>query len=105
MDSTHPTVQSMENQSFVVQTLPADPTGLAYIDIRSINPDAQSLDTATYGFAVSGVRGASITVRVLWNPTNLGFTDDSAQNLTRLEIWGREWRQTVSETFSRRPGE
>jgi len=95
----------MNDQSFVIQTAPADPSGLAYIDIRSVNPNASAFDTATYGYAVNGVKGASITVRVLWNPTKLEFTTDSAQNLTNLEIWGRSWRNTVEETYSRRPGE
>jgi type II secretory pathway pseudopilin PulG len=105
-DLTNPVpLQSMNNQSFVVQTKPSDPTGLGYIDIQAVNPNASSFDTTTYGYAVNGVRGASITVRVLWNPTKLEFTSDSAQNLSNLEIWGRSWRNTVAETYSRRPGE
>ena len=105
-DPTNPIqLQTMNNQSFVVQTAPADPTGLAYIDILSVNPNASGFDTTTYGYAVNGVRGASISVRVVWNPTKLEFTNDSAQNLSNLEVWGRSWRNTVAETYSRRPGE
>ena len=105
-DPTNPTpLQSMNDQSFVIQTKPADPTGLGYIDILSVNPNASAFDTTTYGYAVSGVKGASITVRVLWNPTKFEFTSDPAQNLSNLEVWGRSWRNTVAETYSRRPGE
>ncbi len=105
-DPTNPTpLQSMNDQSFLIQTKPADSTGLAYIDIHSVNPNASAFDTTTYGYAVSGVKGASITVRVLWNPTKFEFTTDPAQNLSNLEVWARSWRSTVAETYSRRPGE
>lgn len=98
-------LQSMNNQSFVIQTTPADPTGLGYVDILSVNPNASGLDSTTYGYAVNGVKGASITVRVLWNPTKLDFTSNPADNLSNLEYWARSWRNTVAETYSRRPGE
>lgn len=99
------TARALENQSFVIQSQPADPTGLAYIDIKSVDNLASAFDSTTYGFSVTGIKGASITVRVLWNPTNLSFTTDTADNLGKFEIWGREWRQTSTETYVRRPGE
>ena len=101
---TNPNAVSMQDQSFVVQSQPADPLGLPYIDIKTIDPDAQAFDLTTYGYAAKGVRGASVTVRVLWNPSTLSFTDDPAVNLNHLEIWGREWRKTSVETYVKRTG-
>ena len=104
-DSVNPNAQSMEDQSFVIQSQPADPIGLPYIDIKSVNPDAQSFDTSTYGYAAKGVHGASVNVRVLWNPSTLSYTSDSAKNLQALEVWAREWRRTSVETYVKRTTE
>jgi type II secretory pathway pseudopilin PulG len=103
--STDTTARSLANQSFVVQSVPADPTGLAYIDILSTDADAQAFDTQSYGYAVAGVRGGSVTVRVLWNPSYLTFTSDPSVNIRNLEVWARDWRRTVAETYVRRQGE
>jgi type II secretory pathway pseudopilin PulG len=104
-DSSNPNAQSLENQSFVIQSLPADSTGLPYVDIKSVNPDAQSFDSDTNGYAVNGVHGASINVRVLWNPSNLSFDADAAKNLQALDTWAREWRRTSVETYAKRSAE
>ena len=101
-NSTDPNALSLENQSFVIQSQPADPIGLPYVDIKSIDPNAQSFDTASYGYAVTGVHGASVNVRVLWNPSNLSFTNDSTKNMAALDVWAREWRRTGVETYVKR---
>lgn len=101
-DLVNTQAKSMENQSFVIQSQPADPIGYPYVDIKSINPDAQSFETDTYGYAVSGVHGASVNVRVMWNPATLSFTDDGPRNLIALEVWAREWRTTSVETYAKR---
>lgn len=103
--TTDTTARSLENQGFVIQGAPADPTRLAYVDLTSADPQATTLDTDTYGYAVQGVRGATVAVRVLWNPTTLSFGSNSNKNLTAFEVWGREWRRTVAETYVRRPQE
>lgn len=103
--TTDTTARSLENQSFVIQAQPADPTGYAYVDVTSADPQATTLDTDTYGYAVQGVRGATVSVRVLWNPTTLSFGSDPNKNMAAFEVWGREWRRTVAETYVRRPGE
>lgn len=99
------TARALENQSFIVQSTPADPTGLAYVDIQSVDSSASTFDITTYGFAVRGARGASVSIRVLWNPATLSFTSDTAANLRAFEVWGREWRRTTTETYVRRSGE
>ena len=103
--STDTVPRAMENQSFVIQSQPADPIGLAYVDIKSIDSDAQPFDYDYYGYAVKGVRGATMRVRVMWNPTNLSFTTDVAKNQTALDVWGREWRLSQTESYVRRPSE
>lgn len=104
-DSTDPDAQSMQNQSFLIQSQPADPIGLPYIDIKAVNPNAQSFDTTTYGYAVDGVHGASVNVRVLWNPTYLSYSSDSTKNLSALDLWARDWRRTSVETYVKRSSE
>jgi hypothetical protein len=95
-------LQIIESQDFVITASPADPLGLPYIDIREVAPDAASFDYATYGYAVRNVRGASLVVRVLWNPNRFTLGSDQAQNLRRLDEWGRGWRRTVTETYLQR---
>ncbi|MCO5296465.1 MAG: type II secretion system GspH family protein [Fimbriimonadaceae bacterium] len=92
----------LENVDFVIQGTPPDATGLPYIDIRSVDPGAQTFDYATYGYALRGVRGASVSVRVLHNPSFLSLGGNAADNMASLEQWGRDWRRTETETFLQR---
>ena len=57
---------------------------------------------SAYGFAVRRVKGASVAVRVLWNPATFTLSSDLADNLSKFERWGREWRRTTVETFLQR---
>ena len=57
---------------------------------------------SAYGFAVRRVKGASVAIRVLWNPSFFSLTGDSATNMQNLERWGRDWRRTTVETFLQR---
>lgn len=92
----------LENTDFVLQGTPADATGLPYIDVQSVDPGAQSFDYATYGYAVRGVRGASVAVRVLHNPAFFSLGANAAGNMASFEQWGRNWRRTETETFLQR---
>lgn len=91
-------LHSMRDQDFVIQNAPLDPFG-PYIDISNVDPNAASFDFATYGYAVRRVKGASVAVRVLWNPSFFGLTADTAENQRRFEQWSRDWRRTSVETF------
>jgi type II secretory pathway pseudopilin PulG len=88
------------NQDFVITNSPVDPAvGLPYIDIRTQAPDAVSINYARYGYGVRGIRGASVSVRALWNPTSFTLTNDEAVNLENFERWGRAWRRVQTDTF------
>ncbi len=57
------------------------------------------LDFASYGYAVRGVKGASVNVRVLWNPNYLNLTADGATNMKNLDRWAQGYRKQSTETF------
>lgn len=101
---TEPT--RMENQEFTITSNPPDATvGLPYIDLRTIDPNALSINYARYGYGVRNIKGASITVRVLWNPSVWTLTNDEAVNLENFEIWGRSWRKVETETMLQKESE
>lgn len=72
--------------------------GLAYLDISTKLPGA-TFD-ATLGYAVRRVRGASMKVRVLWNPASFRLSNDTADNYNRLEEWMRSYRRIETQSFS-----
>jgi type II secretory pathway pseudopilin PulG len=52
--------------------------------------------------AIRDVAGASIRVRVLWNPDTFTMSSDPQVNLTRLNTWGQGYRRNTNETFLER---
>lgn len=93
-------VGTIEGQDFVLQASPVSAgTSLSYLDIADLDPNAAAFVGG--GQAVRGVKGASVTVRVLWNPEAFTLGDDQAENLRRVEQWGRSWRPSLTETFLR----
>ena len=54
------------------------------------------------GYAVRRVKGASVAVRVLWNPSFWSLGSDPAENNLKFERWSQDWRRTVVETFLQR---
>ncbi len=56
------------------------------------------------GFIVRGVRGASVTVRVLWNPQKFTLGADPVANMTAFDRWASNWRKSTSETFLQKGG-
>ena len=80
---------------------PADPNG-PYIDVAANFPDFNGWDES-YGSAVKSVNGASVAVRVLWNPDFFRLTDDPPTNLSNFNKWMQGWRrQTVETTLQRK---
>lgn len=71
---------------------------LAFIDIRSKLGPGAVFDYGN-GYAVRRVRGASATVRVLWNPTQFALGGDELENYNRLEQWMRSTRRIETESF------
>lgn len=57
------------------------------------------LSSAQAGYAVKGVRGASLRVRVLYNPEKFSLLPDAQDNFNQLERWMRETRSIETEGF------
>lgn len=87
----------LRSQNYQIATAPFDPAG-PYVDIRSIDPGAVSFDFSD-GYAVRNVRGASVRVRVLWNPDFFNPTSTQAANWERFIVWTRSWRGVSVESF------
>ncbi len=90
----------LKNQDFLIKTSPADAAvGLPYIDLRDQVSAATAINYARYGYGVRGVRGASVSVRVLWNPATFTLSNNETENLENFEKWGRNWRRIQTDTF------
>lgn len=74
---------------------------LPSIQMTSYFPDFISFDYS-YGTAVKSVKGASIAVRVLWNPDAFRLSGDPAVNMDRLQTWMQSWRRSNVETYLQR---
>ena len=99
-DAGGPEPLCIQNQDFLIKTTPIDAAvGLPYVDIRDQVSAATGINYARYGYGVRGVRGASVSVRVLWNPTTFTLSNDETQNLENFEKWGRNWRRVQTDTF------
>ena len=89
----------LEGQDFILQAPRTNEPSYAYADIaRVVNTAAFSYD---YGTPVRGIKGGSVTVRVLWNPEAFNLGADGGTNLRRLDQWGRGWRKSLTETYLR----
>lgn len=91
-------LRSLQDQEFLVQAPAPGQLQLGWIDIRDKAADAQFFDW-TNGYAVRRVRGASVEVRVLWNPETMNLVGDNVGNITRLENWQKQMRGARAETF------
>lgn len=72
---------------------------LAYLDITSKAGAGAVFNSFRTGFAVKGVKGASIRVRVLWNPDRFAILIDPADNFNQMEAWSRQTRRVETEGF------
>ena len=77
--------------------------GLPCADITTVDSQAVSLDvnvdTRSYGYAVSNVKGSSVAVRALWNPEFFQLGTNSATNIQSVDKWARGWRKALNETY------
>ena len=89
----------LEGQDFILRAPRGNEPSYAYADIT------EYANTATFSYAygtpVRGIKGASLTVRVLWNPEYFSLSSDGGENIKRLEQWGRSWRKSTTETYLR----
>lgn len=90
-------LKMLSAQNFQIVNAPFDPAG-PYLDIRAVDPTAVAFDWSN-GYAVRDVRGASVSVRVLWNPDTFYPTSTLTENWNRFVTWSRTWRQMKVETF------
>lgn len=89
----------LREQEFLIQAPgTGDWPNYAYIDIREKAPGALQFDYSRQ-YAVRRVRGASVGVRVTWNPTEFTLVADTAENLTRVGRWLSQQRASTTETF------
>lgn len=94
------TPQILEGQDFVLRIGGNDASGYAYADLsEALGNNARF--AYDYGVAVQGVKGASLSVRVLWNPEAFSLGTDSPTNMDRADKWARGWRKSTTETYLR----
>ncbi len=91
-------VHSFVGQDFLIKKGGDPSLNLPYIDLTDVDPYATAVNFRN-GIGVRGVKGASVAVRVLWNPTTFRLTPDSATNLSHLNQWAQNWRKTTNEMF------
>ncbi|MBX3117816.1 MAG: hypothetical protein KF784_02040 [Fimbriimonadaceae bacterium] len=94
------TQQVMRDQEFTIRPAAGDPVG-AFAEITEIDPGATTFDWSV-GAPVKRVKGASVSVRVLWNPSSFTLGPDPTANLQAIERWGRNWRRYTVETYLQR---
>jgi hypothetical protein len=88
--------------SSVIRTSANNAVGYPYIDITELDPTAQGFDF-TNGYAVRYVKGASVAVRVLWNPNYFRpDSNDVNENYDRYRIFQQAYRYNTTETFLQR---
>ncbi|MBS1721319.1 MAG: hypothetical protein JST35_12825 [Armatimonadetes bacterium] len=73
-----------------------------YADIRDIDPLATTFDFTSYGYAVKGVRGASVNVRAMFNPEVIRLNLGTATNYQQVVDWTRTMRRSNNESFLQR---
>jgi hypothetical protein len=89
----------------------SDPIQLPYFDLTDVYGatvlgwSAVDETGKSPGFIVRGVRGASVAVRVLWNPQRFSLGPDSPTNMTAFDRWGANWRKSTTETFLQKGGD
>jgi type II secretory pathway pseudopilin PulG len=85
-------------QDFLVKSRPDPTLNLPSIDLTDVDPNATAVSFQN-GIGARGIKGASVAVRVLWNPTTFRLTPDSATNMTHLSQWQQSTRISTNETF------
>ncbi len=94
------TQQVMRDQEFTIRPAAGDPVG-AFIDLTEVDGGATTFDWSV-GTPVRRVKGASVTVRALWNPATFTLGSDPVANVQAIEKWGRNWRRYNVDTYLQR---
>lgn len=93
----------LEGQDFVLKTGgPGETTSYAYANLQDVDPNASGFSSRYGGAPVQGIKGASVSVRVLWNPDAMTLTSNSANNVTNVvDKYNRGWRRSTTQTYLR----
>ena len=75
------------------ETPPGQPT-VAFATL----PSSGVFDYGQKGYAVRWVRGATMKIRVLWNPDSFALGADQTQNFENFMAWSKSWRKVNTET-------
>ncbi len=92
---------SLVGQDFIIKNRPDPTLSLPSIDLTDVDSAATSIDFNN-GIGARNIKGASVAVKVLWNPDSFTLTNDPLVNMSHLEQWGRGWRKTTNETYLQR---
>lgn len=92
----------LEGQDFQIQPArQGDPIQLPSIDLTDIVPATRFAGNPGELPPATGIKGASLAVRVLWNPEAFVLTADSPTNISRVDLYNRGWRKSLTETYLR----
>jgi type II secretory pathway pseudopilin PulG len=93
------TPKEIDGQDFVIEyPTGSNPVGLPCIDVTTVDSSASSLSTA-YGAVARGIKGASLTVQVIWNPASFRLGTNATANIGLINTWGQSWRRTTNQTY------
>ncbi|MBS1717127.1 MAG: hypothetical protein JSS72_05285 [Armatimonadetes bacterium] len=100
--TTQPT--SLNDYSFVVQRPDTTDIPYPFVDLTEVDASACfDLPSGTYqppyGYAVRGVKGVSLTARVVTNSGFLNLGNDLVKNLAAFEDYARNFRVASTQTF------
>lgn len=95
-------IKTLKDQDFLVSKVAADPFGLPSVDIKDFDSSAVSFDSSTYGYAVKGVKGVSISARTLWNISVFSFGSNPTTNLSLLSKYQSNYRHANLDTVVQR---
>ncbi|MBX3096482.1 MAG: hypothetical protein KF812_06430 [Fimbriimonadaceae bacterium] len=91
-------LQAVRGQDFQIEGIEPG-INLAFASLDQI--DTGAVFDFTQGYAVRNVQGASLKVRVLWNPAFFSVVGGTgAQNFERLEEWMRSYRRVETQSFA-----
>ncbi len=98
LDSGGAPAKVLRDEEFLIKSPLAGQLNLGYVELKDKVADAVNIDFSN-GYSVRRVRGASLGVRVMWNPAALKLTNDVTNNLNLFDRWNRNWRISETETI------
>jgi hypothetical protein len=88
----------LDSQDFAVEYPTINGNGLPCIDVQSADTGATQL-LATTGAVARNIKGASLTVQVVWNPDSFSLGSNATTNVSLINTWINGWRRSSTQTF------